>query len=89
MFHRVSLFWLIETKDQHGFSADKSFPRWCTGGRWYNTTICQNLHRPIFEDFFVTVRQDIYSMMCGLHIYYKLNDESTDATRFGGGRPLP
>ena len=27
--------------------------------------------------------------MCGLHAYDKNNDRSTDATNFGGGRPLP
>ena len=47
-----------------------------------------NLHCPIFEEFFVTARQDIYDLMCGLYVYKKDNDKSTGATNFGGGRPL-
>ena len=27
--------------------------------------------------------------MCGLHAHEKQNDRSTDATKFGGGIPLP
>ena len=27
--------------------------------------------------------------MCGLHAYYKQNNKSTDATKFGDGIPLP
>ena len=51
--------------------------------------MCQNLHGPIFQDFFVTARQDIYAILCVLHEYEKLNDKSSDATKFGGGIILP
>ena len=27
--------------------------------------------------------------MCGMYAYKKENGESTDATKFGGGRPIP
>ena len=89
MFHHVGLWWLIETKDHCDFSFDEHCPCCCTGGPCYNTTICQKLHRHTFEDFFVTVRQDRYELMHGLHEYYKLNDRSTDEKNFGGVITLP
>ena len=51
----------------------------------YNTTICQNIYRLIFEGFFVTACQDRYEIVCDKHIEDKLNDMSTDATKFGCG----
>ena len=48
---------------------------------------CQNLHVPIFEEVFVTLHQDIYDLMCGLHSQDTNNDRSTDETKFCGGRP--
>ena len=57
---------------------------------WFlNQTICQNLHGPIFESFFVTAQQYRYDWMCGLQTYDKTEDISTDARIFGGGIPLP
>ena len=50
--------------------------------------LAQNLHGPIFGDFFATARQDRYSLICGLHKYDKLDYKSTGATRFGGRRLL-
>ena len=42
----------------------------------------------IFEELFVTSRQDRYELMCVLHAYDKENGKSTDATDFGGKRPV-
>ena len=42
----------------------------------------------LYEYFFVTSLQDRYKLICGLHVYEKLNDKSTDAEIFGGGRSL-
>ena len=61
---------------------------WCTGGPWFNETICRNLHGPIFQEFLVTAYQDRYNIICGIHDYNK-KDKSNDAPNFGGGRPLP
>ena len=49
----------------------------------------QNLHGPIFEEFFFTVRQYRCDIVCGLYSYNKQNDNSTDATNFGGVIHLP
>ena len=88
LFHRVGLSNIIQTKEKYYFSVDKRNLCWCTGVPWYNTTICQNLHGSIFEDFFVTLRQDIYELMCGLQAYYRLNNKLSYANIFGGVIPL-
>ena len=59
------------------------------GWKWYSTKIFQNLQMPKFDDLFITARQYMYGLMCGLQAYGKLNNKSTDATSFGGGRNLP
>ena len=56
VFHHVGLSWIILKKDKCDFSVDKNFPCWCTGGLWYNTTICKNLHGPVFEYYFFTAQ---------------------------------
>ena len=80
---------MIETKEQYTFAVEEHFIVWCTGGTWFNQAIFQNLHDPIFEALFVTARQDICDLICGLHVQDKKIDKSTDATNFGDGRPLP
>ena len=62
---------------------------WFTGGLWFNDTIYQSLRGPLFEEFFVTARQDSYGLICGLHAYDKRKYKSTGATYFHGVRPLP
>ena len=68
---------------------EEHFSEWCTGGPWFNETICWNLHGNIFEELFVTARQDRYKLKGGLHDNEKINYKSTDATIFGGGIPIP
>ena len=51
------------------------------------SNIFQNLHVPMFEDFFINANQCRYELMCGLHSYRKLNDKSTKEKRVGSGRP--
>ena len=63
---------MIETKEQYKFSAEEHFIDWCTGGPWFNKTICQNLHSPMYEELFVTEGQDRYELMCVLHAYGKI-----------------
>ena len=89
VFRYVGLSWVIITKKQYGFSVEEHFIEWCTGGPWFNETVFQNLHGPIFEEFFVTARQNIYVLMCGLHGLYKEVYKSTDETKFGDGIPTP
>ena len=71
MFHHIGLSCMIETKDQYTFNVEGKFIEWCTGGPWFNETICRNLHVPIFEELFGTSSQDIYDIMCGLQAYDK------------------
>ena len=49
----------------------------------------QSIHGPLFEEFFFAARQDIYNIMCVLHDYGKHKYNSTGATYFHVGRPLP
>ena len=79
---------MIETKEQHKSDSDEHYIECCTGVPWFNQNICKNLHGPIFEELFVTERQEIYDLMCGLHTYDNKNHKSTDAIKFGGERPL-
>ena len=89
VFNHVGLSWMILNKDQYEFSVEQKFIEWCTGVPWFHNTIFRNLHGPIFEELFFTARQDMYVLMCGLHAYDKENYQSTGATNFGGGRPIP
>ena len=79
---------MIVTKEQNKFAVDDNFIECCTEGPWFNQTIFQILHGPIFEELFVTARQDRYYLMCDLHAHDKKNDKSTYSTNVGGGRPL-
>ena len=67
----------------------KIFIKWCTGGLWFNGKICHNLHGPMFEDFLVTAHKYRYNLIFGLNAYNKENDNSTNLTKFCGGRPMP
>ena len=50
--------------------------------------MCQSLCGYLFEEFFVTARQDGYDIMGGLNSYDKRKYKSTCATYFHGGTPL-
>ena len=89
LFSHVVLSLIIETNYHYKFSVEEHFIEWCTELPRFNGIIFRNLHGPIFEELFVIARQDRYDLMCGLYAYNKDNDNSTDATDFGGGRPLP
>ena len=49
----------------------------------------KSLHGHLFEELFVTARQDRFDIMCGLHNYEKCKYESTGETNFHGDRPIP
>ena len=87
--HNFGLSCMIQTKEKFYFAVDENFPRWCKYEPWYNATIFHNLHVPVFEDFFVILRQYIYELMCFLNSYDKLHESLSDEMRFGGGRSLP
>ena len=75
-------------EDQYDFAVDKQYGEWCIGGPWFNEKICQSLHGPLCEELFVTVRQYIYDLMCGLYACGKRNYNSTNAIDFHGGWPM-
>ena len=54
-------------EEQYYFAVDENYEEWCAGGPWFNETICQSLHGPLFEELFVTACQDRYYLMCGLY----------------------
>ena len=89
VFHHVGLSWMIETKEQINFAVDKQYVYWCTGGTWFNWEICHNLHGTVFEELFVTAREDRYDIMCGLYAYNQREENSTDAPDFHDGWTLP
>ena len=60
---------MIETKEKTHYKVDEHFDKWCTGGPWFNETICQNLQGPLFEGFFVTAHEDIYDFLYVLYVY--------------------
>ena len=42
---------------------------WSTGGPWYNTSICEKLHRKLFEGFIIKEINDRYHIMCSIDAY--------------------
>ena len=56
-------------EEQYYFAVDENYEEWCAGGPWFNETICQSLHGPLFEELFVTAHEDRYYIVCGLYAY--------------------
>ena len=65
VFHRIGLSWMILIKEQYAFFVEENSIEWCTRRAWFYEKNCWNLHGPIFEELFVTDRQDRYDLMCG------------------------
>ena len=40
-----------------------------TSGTWYNTSICNRLHRMVFEGFIINEITDKYNLMCSIDAY--------------------
>ena len=49
-------------KEKFHFSVDEQYGEWCTLGPWFNDTIFQNLHDPLYEEFFITASEYIYDL---------------------------
>ena len=63
---------------------------WLTSGTWYNTSICNKLHRKLFEGFIINAIPDRYHIMCSIDAYEKEHQSSIrDDVRISGGCPLP
>ena len=44
---------------------------WITGGPWYNTSICKNLHGTVLVKYIINVRTDRYNLMCYIDAHEK------------------
>ena len=71
MLHHVGMLWIIETHDQLQYDIDKKNSKWMTGGIWYNTYICKNLHGKEFKGFIINARNDRYNIMCSIDAHEK------------------
>ena len=50
----------------------KHNPEWVSGGPWYNTYICKELHGKLFEVFIRNSRIYRYKIMCSIDAHEKL-----------------
>ena len=66
---------------------DEQYDDWCKGGPWFNETICHNIRYHLFEELFVTAREDIYGLMCELYAYNQRKKVNW-CNIFFGGHPL-
>ena len=44
ILHHVGMLWKIETHEQLKYDMEKHNSELMTGGPWYNTSICKELH---------------------------------------------
>ena len=68
---------------------DKHNPDWITGGPWYNTSICKQLHRKVFEVFIRNARTKKYNLMSSIGAHEKNYPSVHDDGSSGGGSPIP
>ena len=67
-------------KGEDYFSVDEQYEECCTESPWFNQTIWQNIHVPLFEELFFIAHEDIYDLICVLHTYDKHKEHSTGGT---------
>ena len=66
ILHHVGMLWIIENHKQLKYDMDIQSSDWMTGGPWYNTYICKNLHGKLFEVFIINARTERYHIMCSI-----------------------
>ena len=64
VLHHVVMSWIIETHKQLKYDMDKHNINWITCGSWYNTSICEKLHRTAFEKYVRNALSERYNLMC-------------------------
>ena len=89
MLHYVVMLQIIETYEQLQYDMDKHSSEWMTGGTWYKTSICKELHGKVFEGFIRNAITDRYNIMCYIDAHEKEHKPSCDNGSSGGGFPLP
>ena len=68
---------------------DKHNSYWMTCGPWYNTYICKNYMKKLFEEFIRSARTDRYNIMCSIDAHDKMNLSEHYDGIISGGYPLP
>ena len=63
MLHYVFMLWIIETQEHLQYDTDKQNSECMTGGPWYNTSICKQLHGKYFEGFIINEKTYRYHIM--------------------------
>ena len=56
--HHFGMPWIMETNKHLEYDMGKHNSDWITGGPWYNTFICKQLHGNVFEEFIRNARTD-------------------------------
>ena len=69
MLHHVGMIWMIENHEDLKYDMELQNSDWMIGGPWYNTYICNKLHRKLFEVFIINARTDRYNIMCSIDAY--------------------
>ena len=88
MLQHVDMLWIIETQEHLKYDTDKQNSECMTGGPWYNTSICKQLHGKLFEGFIINEKTYRYHIMGYIDAHKKEHKwSSCDGSR-GGGCPL-
>ena len=68
MLHHAGMIWIIENHEDLKYDMEIKNSDWMTGGPWYNTSICNKLHKKLFEGFIINARTDSYNIRCSIGI---------------------
>ena len=71
MLHHVDMIWIIENHEDLKYDMESENSDWMTGGPWYSTSICKELHGKLFEGFIINAITDRYSIICSIDEYEK------------------
>ena len=71
MLYHVGMSQIIEATKKLKYNIEKNNPDWITGGPWYNTSICKNLHGTVLGKYIINVRTDRYNLTCYIDAHEK------------------
>ena len=72
VLRHVGMSWIIETNKHLEYNMEKKDSDWIIGGPSYNTFICKNLYRKVFEEFIMNAITDRYNIMCFIDAHEKI-----------------
>ena len=81
--------WLTVTNQQLEYDIDKYNADWITSVPWYNTYICKQLHRTVFQKYIRHARTERYKLMCSVDTNEKQQPLYVDGDIIGGGNAIP